>query len=256
MLSLICHSFWRSRDFEQGKRITGKVVKEALRRVGGRVDPEYLDIYIASCAATGTAPFPVQRIFRHQNLIRVFLEVADDVGGDVAECGCLRGLSSLELCLTFKGRRPGWNGEGFHIFDSFEGLSEPTSEDLQFTAHDENEAVIAGEMVQGRYACSMEVVSENVHRLFPRVELHPGWIGASFAREPERTYRFVHVDVDLYQPTSDSLKYFFPRLARGGIIITDDYDWPGAKKAFQDFAAQEGLDLLTTETNQAFFRKR
>src|SRR5688500_17333074 len=103
MLSLICHSFWRSRDFEEGKRIRGKVVNEALRRVGGRVDPECLDIYSASCAATGTAPFPVQRIFRHLNLIRVFLDVADDVRGDVAECGCLRGLSSLELCLTFKG---------------------------------------------------------------------------------------------------------------------------------------------------------
>jgi hypothetical protein len=255
MLSLICHAFWQSREFEEGKRITGKVVNEALRRVGGRVDPEYLDIYIAACAATGTSPFPVQRIFRHQNLIRVFLDVAKDVGGDVAECGCLRGLSFLELCLTFSRMHPHWKGEAFHIFDSFEGLSEPTSEDLQFTAHDENKALIAGEMVRGRYACSMEVVSENVRRLFPHVELHPGWIGASFAGQPERTYRFVHVDVDLYQPTADSLKYFFPRLACGGVIITDDYDWPGAQKAFQEFAAQEGLELLTTGTNQAFFRK-
>jgi hypothetical protein len=210
---------------------------------------------VAACAATGTSPLPVRRIFRHQNLVRLFLSLPEDVHGDVVECGCARGLSFLQLCLSFRTRHPDWKGEGFHIFDSFEGLSEPTAEDLQFDGRPESASVIAGDMAPGRYACSMEVVSANVHRLFPGVELHPGWIGASFVGEPERTYRFVHVDVDLYTPTAESLEYFVPRLAKGGIIVTDDYSWTGARKAFDEFAKRERVDLLTTDTAQAYFIK-
>ena len=255
MLSFICRSFWERREFDEGTRVTGKVVDEALTRVGGRVAPEYFDVYVGACAATGTSPLPIRRIFRHQNLVRLFLSVPEEVRGAVAECGCARGLSFLQLCLTFSRTHPDWKGEAFHIFDSFEGLSEPTAEDLQFEGRPESASVIAGDMAPGRYACPMEVVSENIHRLFPQVQLHRGWIGASLADQPERTYRFVHVDVDLYQPTLDSLEYFTPRLARGGIIVTDDYSWPGARRAFEEFATRCGLDLLTTDTAQAYFIK-
>src|SRR5688572_31529904 len=42
-------------------------------------------------------------------------------------------------------------------------------------------------------------------------------------------------DVDVYQPTRDSLEYFYPRLVTGGILVCDDYGWPGARKAVDDF---------------------
>jgi O-methyltransferase len=66
-------------------------------------------------------------------------------------------------------------------------------------------------------------VRENIHRQFPRAELHPGWIPSAFSAVAGRSFSFVHLDVDLYQPTLDSLD-FFPRLADGGAIITDNYN--------------------------------
>ncbi len=116
--------------------------------------------------------------------------------------------------------------------------------------------MLAANMVRGRFGVSREIVTENVHRVFPRVGFVPGWIPAGFVGQPERVYRFVHIDVDLYQPTLDSLQYFFPRLAEGGIIITDDYDWPGARKAFQEYALEHRLELLATDTSQAYFIKK
>lgn len=255
MLGSICCSFWASRKFDEGRAITAIVLNEALKRVGGTIEPEYIATYIAASVATGSTPFPIRRVFRHRNLIHIFGAVADRVAGDVVECGCAAGLSFLELCLTFSNHHLGWTGEGFHIFDSFEGLSEPGKQDLQFDRADANAAMVAANMEAGRYAFPLQIVSENVHRLFPRVELHPGWIPASFAGQLERIYRFVHIDVDLYQPTRDSLDYFFPRMADGGVIITDDYNWPGARKAFQEFCVEHGLDLRTTDTAQAFLVK-
>ena len=51
-------------------------------------------------------------------------------------------------------------------------------------------------------------------------------------------FSFVHIDVDLYEPTMKSLEFFFPRLVKGGIIVCDDYNsniFNGAKKAWDKY---------------------
>ena len=35
----------------------------------------------------------------------------------------------------------------------------------------------------------------------------------------------MHVDVDLYEPTDEVLRYFMPRMSPGGAIVSDDYSW-------------------------------
>jgi hypothetical protein len=86
---------------------------------------------------------------------------------------------------------------------------------------------------------------------FPGVEYHPGWIPDSFRGLPERRYRFVHLDVDLYAPTLAALEYFLPRMARGGTIVCDDYGWQGARLALDEFGAREGISLTITAHKQA-----
>jgi hypothetical protein len=93
VLARICHSFWVKRDFETGTQITALVVSAALARTRRTVDPEFAAVYAQAIAATGTSPFPLRRIFRHQNLVHLFRRICADVAGDVAECGCARGLS-------------------------------------------------------------------------------------------------------------------------------------------------------------------
>jgi O-methyltransferase len=251
----ICCSFWGNQEITEGKLVTTRVVDEVAKRLGLVVDAAFKDMYVTACVATGSSPFPINRLFRHQNLVEIFLGVPREVKGDIAECGCARGLSSLELCLAARTVDPAWKGDGFHIFDSFEGLSEPTEKDRKFDASGTHGALLAANMAAGRYAFPLELVARNLHRDFPHVRLHPGWIPEIFSEQPDLTYRFVHIDVDLYQPTIDSLRYFFPRLAAGGVIITDDYNWPGAKAAFDEFCGEQRLELFATETSQAFFRK-
>jgi O-methyltransferase len=251
MLADICCSFWNTPAQDEGRALTERVVSDALRRVGADVEPAYRALYSEACVLTGSSPFPARRALRHRNLVRLFRQVTAAVEGEVAECGCARGLSFLQLCLVYRETRPEWSGEGFHIFDSFEGLSAPVAEDLGVPGAPDA-AIAHANMVQGHFAFALALVSGNVQSRFARVELHPGWIPQSFEGQPERTYSFVHLDVDLYEPTRGGLEYFVPRLAKGGMIVTDDYNWPGAKKAFDDFCGDAGLAVQVTETSQAY----
>lgn len=51
---------------------------------------------------------------------------------------------------------------------------------------------------------------------FPFARLHAGVIPARFPEVADRRFSLVHVDVDLYRPTIDSLEFFYPRMVPGG----------------------------------------
>lgn len=63
----------------------------------------------------------------------------------------------------------------------------------------------------------------------------------------EDNFCFVSLDADLYQPTIDGLRYFYPRLESGGYIFIHDYNNPnylGVKKAVQDFCSTNLISYL------------
>jgi len=78
--------------------------------------------------------------------------------------------------------------------------------------------------------------------------LRKGWIPQVIHLEETRNYAFVHLDVDLYEPTLTSLQYFFPLLSPGGVIVCDDYgasEFPGASSAFDHFLTTLPPDQYT-----------
>ena len=69
---------------------------------------------------------------------------------------------------------------------------------------------------------------------------------------------FVHIDVDLYQPIKDALEFFYSRTLESGIIVLDDYgaiDFPGAKKAVDEFLQNKKDFFLPLPSGQAFLVK-
>ena len=74
-------------------------------------------------------------------------------------------------------------------------------------------------------------------------------------REP---FAFVHIDVDLYEPTKDSLEFFYPLLSPGGVLLCDDYGstrCPGALKACDEFLADKPEKMIATSAGSGFFIK-
>ncbi len=165
-------------------------------------------------------------------LARYFLH-AMTLDGAMAECGVCRGTSALFLCHAARTRDPHYTGAGLHLIDSFEGISQPVGED-HYDARDQSGTVGRAMIPQGSLAAPIDLIRDGV-RDFPEVQLHQGWIPDVFRALPETRWSFVHIDVDLYEPTRDCLEYFVPRLCAGGVIVCDDYAalmFPGARRAW------------------------
>jgi O-methyltransferase len=153
--------------------------------------------------------------------------------GDIAECGCWRGQSTYMLALIAE--RSG--ATDFHVFDSFEGLSEFGEKDAGGLApKSESDA----QARQKLFAADEESVRSNLSR-FPFVSFYKGWIPERFSEIEDRQFKFVHIDVDLYQPYVDSIEFFYPRLLEGGILAFDDCGsagFPGARRAVEELEAK------------------
>lgn len=216
------------------------------------LNPTFLEFYVSHLLMTSTGHLPEVRLMRHSGLMTLFycvLEAA--VPGEVAECGCYAGLSSLQMATTMRRFNYAFNGLGLHLFDSFEGLSEPVAEDFNNATHDIKFQLETNDFKIG---------DDHVRKVFteqgyPNVQIYKGWIPSRFNEVADRVFKFVHLDVDLYEPTKEGLEFFWPRMYKGGVIITDDYDWPGPRKAIDDFAAANGIELHKTQFDQAWLAK-
>ena len=179
----------------------------------------------------------------HQRLYNTvqFLKHTMDLDGDVAECGAFRGLSSFVFCNYIRLFAPDFDGRGYHVFDSFEGLSEPTVDDA--IARNEYGEVGAHCQPRGAFSGALDVVKATLSD-YPAIAYHQGWIPQSFSSVEDREYKFVHLDLDLYEPIKGGMEYFYPRMVRGGAIVVDEYAiprWPGAKKAVDEYCAEHDL---------------
>lgn len=174
-------------------------------------------------ASRGTA----LRRMRFYSLEKIAQQVVD-VPGDACEVGCFRGLSAYIAAGVFE--RAG-KKLTFHICDSFEGLSAPTSDDVA------SDGKSASQIITNAYSCSEENVRKHLS-CFNFFAFHKGWIPEPFKSLANERFCYAHIDVDLYDPTRDSIEFLWPRLNPRGAMIFDDYGsthYPGARKAIDGF---------------------
>lgn len=172
---------------------------------------------------------------------------------NVVECGVYKGLSSYLMLNSIK--ECGYDNRlRYHIFDSFEGLSKRENKDI-------NNEFLPGKSLSNMLlhneerilVCPLQQVKDNLKK-FKSVNFYKGWVPEKFGEVENLQFSFVHIDLDLYQPIIDSLRFFYPRMIKGGIIILDDYgflDWPGAKKATEEFMQEVSSNLIRLPTGQA-----
>ena len=147
----------------------------------------------------------------------------ENVPGAAAELGVYRGYFARCINLLMPDRK-------LYLFDSFEGFGEEACATEAFQAAHRNTAV------------------EKVLTIMPhpdRVTVKPGFFPASLEGLEDR-FCLVSLDVDFYQTTLDGLRYFWPRLERGGYLLL--HDWgspklPGVAKALSDYEAELGRQI-------------
>lgn len=172
-------------------------------------------------------------------MVYQLLRLVADVPGDTAECGVYRGATSYLICCANRQSRAG--AKTHHVFDSFEGLSQPGLADGTHWA-------------KADLKCEMQTV-RNALSDFDKLEFHPGWIPERFRDVEDRKFSFVHIDVDLTEPTRESMEFFYTRMAPGGIVVCDDYGQstsPGATAAIDRFLGDKPEKMLTLPDGGGF----
>lgn len=141
--------------------------------------------------------------------------------GDMAEVGVHQGGSAKLICKA-KGSKK------LHLFDTFEGLPEVKDIDQTFEnirwleTHDFSDT-------------DLDSVKRHLSS-FENVFFYKGRFPSTSEPIKNSLFSFVHLDVDLYESTLDSLKFFYPRLVQGGVMISHDYSTlSGVRKAFDEY---------------------
>ena len=202
-----------------------------------RADKEFIEDYKR---LSPLSPYSQERKFA----LREFSRLTGSMPGAIAECGCYQGASAYFLARE--------NADvPIHLFDSFEGLSALSDQDVP---------VESDNMVwrKGNLRAAEDIARETL-KAFKNVYIHKGWIPAVFQKAPELKYRFVHIDVDLYQPTFDSLSYFYERMSPGGIIVMDDYGFTNCRGAYiaaNEFMSDKPEYILHLPTGQGVILRR
>ncbi len=162
---------------------------------------------------------------------QVFLGVrqTEKIEGDIAEVGVYKG-GSAKVISEAKGERT------LHLFDTFEGLPDVRDVDTFYC--------------KGQYNASLDDV-KNYLKKYRNVRFYKGMFPESADSVKNKSFSFVNLDVDIYESTLNSLKFFYPRMSVGGMIISHDYaNAAGVKKAFKEFFAdrvEEIIELLGSQ---------
>ena len=168
--------------------------------------------------------------------IYAFAGLQNRVDGDYAEVGVFKGATAKAICEQ---KNP---DKTLYLFDTFSGLPEVDEIDKEMFS---NEQFLASE----------DLVKQKLMQ-YENVEIHKGYFPSDTAEiVNNKRFAFVHLDVDIYRSTIDALRFFYPKMNRGGVIISHDYHAAGVYKAFQEFCAETNERVLQFSTSQCMLQK-
>jgi O-methyltransferase len=173
--------------------------------------------------------------------------VRRDVAGDVVECGVWRGGSMMAVALTLL--RLDATDRDLYLFDTFEGMTEPGAEDVMHTGERAADLLTdPARHEQYRAVASLEDVREAVLGVgYPEHRIHfvKGPVEETLPERAPSEIALLRLDTDWYASTKHELVHLYPRLRSGGVLIVDDYAyWQGARKAVDEYMAENDLPLL------------
>jgi O-methyltransferase len=177
----------------------------------------------------------MQRLKSLQECVETVL--ADDVPGDLIECGVWRGGA----CILMRAVLAAYGDETRNVWlaDSFQGV--PKSDPANYKA----DKGIRAELVAGILGVSEEDVKANFERyglLDNQVRFLPGWFKDTLADAPIEQISVLRLDGDLYESTIQALDALYPRLSPGGFCIIDDYSAVKAcELAVTDYRTKHGI---------------
>jgi O-methyltransferase len=195
---------------------------------------------------------------QRMNMFHLASQVVEyDIPGDFVELGCHAGQSAVLLQKVIDSRNV---SRTLYVYDSFEGLPDPTEQDVDIKCFKGNFKIAKQQMIQNfdKTKTRLPVINE-------------GWFKDTLPDALPEQIAFAHLDGDLYASIKISLEYVYPKLSKGGVCLIHDYcdlkvfpnvydEFPGVKKAVDEYLADkpEKISCLYCGPNfsHAYFIKK
>lgn len=179
--------------------------------------------------------------FIRKNWIKCFADYTREIGlsGSGAECGVYYGETAMFINKYWKDRM-------LYLCDTFEGL---VDQDVMLEEKNFDAFKIGSFTYSSFKAETPELMMDTVktRMLYPeKVKVCQGRFLDSICRIEDK-FCFVNLDMDLYQPQLDGLRFFGNKMESGGVILLHDYfhpELPGVKVAVADFEKENNCTLI------------
>lgn len=183
----------------------------------------------------------MQRLTSLQHCVETVL--ADDVPGDLVECGVWRGGASIlmraVLAAYGDAKRCVW------LADSFAGVPPPNA--AKYKA-DKGDKLHRAAPILAVTEAQVRANFERYGLLDDQVRFLPGWFKDTLGDAPIERIAVLRLDGDLYESTIQALDGLYPRLSDGGFCIIDDYHPIDAcRQAVTDYRTKHGITAEIVE---------
>jgi O-methyltransferase len=186
----------------------------------------------------------------HEVVSAVRYVVGNGIEGDLVECGVWRGGSAMAMALTLKAL--GDTNRNLYLYDTFEGMSAPTAADFSVDGDSAERKFAERKLTEDssewcraplddvrRNLATTDYPADRVHLIMGKVE------ETLPARLPAGPISILRLDTDWYESTRHELEHLYPLLVARGVLVVDDYGhWAGARRAVDEYIAENGLALF------------
>ena len=154
-----------------------------------------------------------------------------NLSGCVAEAGVFQGEFASVINENFPDRK-------LYLFDTFEGF------DKRDVVYEEKNNF--SNATVGHLNITSETLVLNKMKHPEKCVFKKGYFPET-AKDIEETFCYVNIDMDLYKPTLEGLRFFFPLMAEGGIITIHDYfskGYEGVNAAVHEFIEEMKNEIV------------
>jgi hypothetical protein len=142
-----------------------------------------------------------------------------------------------------------------HLYDTYEGMSEPTEHDKRYDGRSAADMLAATNRDSPIWAyASLDDVQQGMRETgFPedRIHYYKGRVEETIPQQAPPKIGILRLDTDWYESTKHELEHLYPLLVPGGVLVLDDYGWwQGCRKAVEEFLADTNFPLLLLRTDE------
>ncbi len=189
----------------------------------------------------------IEPLFSLYQSVRYVIE--NSIPGDFVECGVWKGGSAMLIAKTLK--ELGVSDRKIFLYDTFEGMSEPTAKDVDFLGNPAKNLLAETPKNEDKSVwcySSLDEVKKNLHSCgYPKenIVFVEGKVENTIPQTIPSTIALLRLDTDWFESTYHELVHLYPILVKNGVLIIDDYGhWKGAKDATDQYFKENNIKML------------